>query len=214
MALNYSVSLRPNPLEREASPKAYATAQMNGELSLKQLRDHREPRRCSGSSYRHRRQSAGSPERRQTGRLRRFRQVPSSNHQSRSRQSGEVYRLVYHRHQHPVRPRRRPEDHFRQSGIPARCQPFRTSSRTACRERRQSGGRPAQVQGRTGCLDRRGRTRVSALIQKIMYHFKPHCYGKTKRKINLEHHYQSNYCSSHRHRRCAGYSKLYLIFNP
>ena len=37
MALNYSVSLRPNPLEREASPKAYATAQMNGELSLKQL---------------------------------------------------------------------------------------------------------------------------------------------------------------------------------
>ena len=77
-----------------------------------------------------------------------------------------------------------------------------------------SGGRPAQVQGRTGCLDRRGRTRVSALIQKIMYHFKPHCYGKTKRKINLEHHYQSNYCSSHRHRRCAGYSKLYLIFNP
>jgi len=78
----------------------------------------------------------------------------------------------------------------------------------------QPGGRPAQVQGRTGCLDRRGRTRVSALIQKIMYHFKPHCYGKTKRKINLEHHYQSNYCSSHRHRRCAGYSKLYLIFNP
>ena len=216
MALNYSVSLRPNPLEREASPKAYATAQMNGELSLKQL-----SRRVSSQTTVSRADVVAVltatvdnlPERRQTGRLRRFRQVPSSNHQSRSRQSGEIYRLVHHRHQHPVRPRRRPEDHFRQSGIPARCQPFRTSSRTACRERRQSGGRPAQVQGRTGCLDRRGRTRVSALIQKIMYHFKPHCYGKTKRKINLEHHYQSNYCSSHRHRRCAGYSKLYLIFN-
>ena len=37
MALNYSVALRPNPQEREASPMAYATAQMNGELSLKQL---------------------------------------------------------------------------------------------------------------------------------------------------------------------------------
>ena len=214
MALNYSVSLRPNPLEREASPKAYATAQMNGELSLKQL-----SRRVSSQTTVSRADVVAVLTATVDNllealkELRRFRQVPSSNHQSRSRQSGEVYRLVYHRHQHPVRPRRRPEDHFRQSGIPARCQPFRTSSRTACRERRQSGGRPAQVQGRTGCLDRRGRTRVSALIQKIMYHFKPHCYGKTKRKINLEHHYQSNYCSSHRHRRCAGYSKLYLIFN-
>ena len=219
MALNYSVSLRPNPLEREASPKAYATAQMNGELSLEQL-----SRRVSSQTTVSRTdvvavltaivdnllEALKEGKQVDFGDLGKFRLQITS----RSRQSGEVYRLVHHRHQHPVRPRRRPEDHFRQSGIPARCQPFRTSSRTACRERRQSGGRPAQVQGRTGCLDRRGRTRVSALIQKIMYHFKPHCYGKTKRKINLEHHYQSNYCSSHRHRRCAGYSKLYLIFNP
>lgn len=27
MALNYSVSLRPNPLDKDAAPKAYATAQ-------------------------------------------------------------------------------------------------------------------------------------------------------------------------------------------
>ena len=37
MALNYSVSLRPNPQDKDAAPKAYATAQINGELSLKQL---------------------------------------------------------------------------------------------------------------------------------------------------------------------------------
>lgn len=37
MALNYSVSLRPNPLDKDAAPKAYATAQINGELTLKQL---------------------------------------------------------------------------------------------------------------------------------------------------------------------------------
>ena len=212
MALNYSVSLRPNPLEREASPKAYATAQMNGELSLKQL-----SRRVSSQTTVSRAdvvavltatvdnllEALKEGKQVDFGDLGKFRlQITSRGADS-----------LENRHQHPVRPRRRPEDHFRQSGIPARCQPFRTSSRTACRERRQSGGRPAQVQGRTGCLDRRGRTRVSALIQKIMYHFKPHCYGKTKRKINLEHHYQSNYCSSHRHRRCAGYSKLYLIFN-
>ena len=51
MALNYSVSLRPNPLDKDAAPKAYATSQINGELTLKQLS----------------RQSAGSPYRRQTG---------------------------------------------------------------------------------------------------------------------------------------------------
>lgn len=32
MALNYSVSLRPNPLDKDAAPKAYATAQINGNL--------------------------------------------------------------------------------------------------------------------------------------------------------------------------------------
>ena len=37
MALNYSVSLRPNPLDKDAAPKAYATSQINGELTLKQL---------------------------------------------------------------------------------------------------------------------------------------------------------------------------------
>ncbi len=37
MALNYSVSLRINPMDQEAAPKAYAKAQINGELTLKQL---------------------------------------------------------------------------------------------------------------------------------------------------------------------------------
>ena len=37
MALNYSVALRPNPLKKDEPAKAYATAQVNGELSLKQL---------------------------------------------------------------------------------------------------------------------------------------------------------------------------------
>lgn len=36
MALHYSVSLRTNPIKK-GEPKAYATAQTNGELSLKQL---------------------------------------------------------------------------------------------------------------------------------------------------------------------------------
>ena len=217
MALNYSVSLRPNPLEREASPKAYATAQMNGELSLKQL-----SRRVSSQTTVSRAdvvavltatvdnllEALKEGKQVDFGDLGKFRlQITSRGADSLEKFTASCITGINIQYVPG-------EDHFRQSGIPARCQPFRTSSRTACRERRQSGGRPAQVQGRTGCLDRRGRTRVSALIQKIMYHFKPHCYGKTKRKINLEHHYQSNYCSSHRHRRCAGYSKLYLIFNP
>lgn len=37
MALNYSVCMRKNPFNRNAQPKAYATAQTNGELTLKQL---------------------------------------------------------------------------------------------------------------------------------------------------------------------------------
>ena len=37
MALNYSVGLRPNPQKPEEPLKAYAYAQINGELSLKQL---------------------------------------------------------------------------------------------------------------------------------------------------------------------------------
>lgn len=37
MPLNYSVALRANPLDKDAAHKAYAKAQINGELSLKQL---------------------------------------------------------------------------------------------------------------------------------------------------------------------------------
>lgn len=37
MALNYSVALRPNPQDKDLPSKAYATAQINGELTLKQL---------------------------------------------------------------------------------------------------------------------------------------------------------------------------------
>lgn len=37
MPLNYSVALRANPMDKEAAHKAYAKAQINGELSLKQL---------------------------------------------------------------------------------------------------------------------------------------------------------------------------------
>lgn len=37
MPLNYSVSLRTNPMNKNADPKAYAKAQINGELTLKQL---------------------------------------------------------------------------------------------------------------------------------------------------------------------------------
>ena len=37
MALNYSVPLRTNPIKKDEPAKAYATAQINGELSLKQL---------------------------------------------------------------------------------------------------------------------------------------------------------------------------------
>lgn len=37
MALNYSVCMRKNPSNPKATPKAYATAQTNGELTLKEL---------------------------------------------------------------------------------------------------------------------------------------------------------------------------------
>ena len=37
MPLNYSIAMLPNPMEKGAPPKAYAKAQINGELSLKEL---------------------------------------------------------------------------------------------------------------------------------------------------------------------------------
>lgn len=37
MALNYSIAMLPNPRDKEADPKAYAKAQINGEMSLKTL---------------------------------------------------------------------------------------------------------------------------------------------------------------------------------
>ena len=37
MALNYSIAMLPNPKDKDADPKAYAKAQINGELSLKEL---------------------------------------------------------------------------------------------------------------------------------------------------------------------------------
>lgn len=37
MALNYSVALRVNPLKKDVPAKAYASAQISGEVSLKQL---------------------------------------------------------------------------------------------------------------------------------------------------------------------------------
>ena len=37
MPLNYSIAMLPNPLKKEEAPKAYAKAQINGEVSLKEL---------------------------------------------------------------------------------------------------------------------------------------------------------------------------------
>ena len=37
MPLNYSITMLPNPMNKSASPKAYAKAQINGEMSLKTL---------------------------------------------------------------------------------------------------------------------------------------------------------------------------------
>ena len=222
MALNYSVSLRPNPLEREASPKAYATAQMNGELSLKQL-----SRRVSSQTTVSRadvvavltatvdNQLEALKEGKQVdfGDLGKFRlQITSRGADSLEKFTASCITGINIQYV--------PGEDLKTIFGNLEFQPVASRStwrRTAGKKERQSGGeRPAKSRKRPhGCLDRRGRTiNHHALIQKIMYHFKPHCYGKTKRKINLEHHYQSNYCSSHRHRRCAGYSKLYLIFNP
>lgn len=37
MPLNYSIAMLPNPMEKAAPPRAYAKAQINGEMSLKEL---------------------------------------------------------------------------------------------------------------------------------------------------------------------------------
>lgn len=37
MAVNYSIAMLPNPMDKDAAAKAYAKAQMNGELTLKTL---------------------------------------------------------------------------------------------------------------------------------------------------------------------------------
>lgn len=37
MAVNYSIAMLPNPMDKDATPKAYAKAQLNGELTLKTL---------------------------------------------------------------------------------------------------------------------------------------------------------------------------------
>lgn len=37
MPINYSIAMLPNPMEKSAPPRAYAKAQINGEMSLKML---------------------------------------------------------------------------------------------------------------------------------------------------------------------------------
>ena len=37
MPLNYSIAMLPNPMEKSAPPRAYAKAQINGEMSMKEL---------------------------------------------------------------------------------------------------------------------------------------------------------------------------------
>lgn len=37
MPVNYSITMLPNPMDKGALPKAYAKAQINGEMSLKEL---------------------------------------------------------------------------------------------------------------------------------------------------------------------------------
>ena len=87
MALNYSVSLRTNPIKKDEPAKAYATAQVNGELSLKQL-----SRRVSMQTTVSRADVVAvlistvenlldGPPRGKAGGFRRFRQIPSTDTQ-------------------------------------------------------------------------------------------------------------------------------------
>ena len=77
MALNYSVSLRTNPIKKDEPAKAYATAQINGELSLKQLsrrvsmQTTVSPGGCGGGIDLHCREPARCPPRGETGGFRR-----------------------------------------------------------------------------------------------------------------------------------------------
>ena len=140
MALNYSVSLRPNPLDKDAAPKAYATSQINGELTLKQL-----SKRVSSQTTVSRADVVAvltATVDNLLEALKEGKQIDFGFH-----------RRPYHRSQYPICSRRGFKNHLRHTGIPTCSQPCRTGRRTACRKGRKNRGRPAEEQKRTGSLN-------------------------------------------------------------
>lgn len=159
MALNYSVSLRPNPLDKDAAPKAYATSQINGELTLKQL-----SKRVSSQTTVSRAdvvavltatvdnllEALTEGKQVDFGELGKFRlQIASIG----TEKTDGFHRRPYHRSQYPICSRRGFKNHLRRTGIPTCSQPCRTGCRTACRKGRKNRGRPAEEQKRAGSLN-------------------------------------------------------------
>ena len=155
MALNYSVSLRPNPLDKDAAPKAYATAQINGELTLKQL-----SKRVSSQTTVSRAdvvavltatvdnllEALTEGKQVDFGELGKFRLQIASVGTEKLTDFTAAHITGVNIQYVPG------EDLKTIFGIPARSQPGRTGSRTACRKRGKSRGRPAEDQRRTGSL--------------------------------------------------------------
>ena len=143
MALNYSVSLRPNPLDKDAAPKAYATSQINGELTLKQL-----SKRVSSQTTVSRADVVAVL----TATVDNLLEALTDS-QYRNGKTDGFHRRPYHRSQYPICSRRGFKNHLRHTGIPTCSQPCRTGRRTACRKGRKNRGRPAEEQKRTGSLN-------------------------------------------------------------
>lgn len=159
MALNYSVSLRPNPLDKDAAPKAYATSQINGELTLKQL-----SKRVSSQTTVSRAdvvavltatvdnllEALTEGKQVDFGELGKFRlQIASIGTEkltdfTAAHITGVNIQYV---------PGEDLKNHLRHTGIPTCSQPCRTGRRTACRKGRKNRGRPAEEQKRTGSLN-------------------------------------------------------------
>lgn len=158
MALNYSVSLRPNPLDKDAAPKAYATSQINGELTLKQL-----SKRVSSQTTVSRAdvvavltatvdnllEALTEGKQVDFGELGKFRlQIASIG--------TEKLTDFTAAHITGVNIQYVPGEDLKtiwRTGIPTCSQPCRTGCRTACRKGRKNRGRPAEEQKRAGSLN-------------------------------------------------------------
>ena len=143
MPLNYSISLLPNPAKPDEAKKAYAKAQVNRELSLRELSARVASQTTVSradvyaviiATVDNMVDALRAGDQVDFGELGKFRLQVSSK----GAETAEAFtREPYHRRQHPVCPRRGPEEPLPGDGVHARAHPCRCP----CRAQGAKGGR-------------------------------------------------------------------------